>query len=76
MKLVRIKKESLEEAGILFKPATLYKWKCIGKYPEIFTTIGHNLFVIKERWDEIVNDAVKETEKRVAKIKGLKEGVM
>ena len=74
MKLIRIKKESLEEAGILFKPGTLYKWKCIEKYPQIFVTIGHNLFIIKERWDDLVDQAVIKTDERVAKIKKLKEG--
>jgi len=74
MQLIRINEESLEEAGIFFKPRTLYKWKCIGKYPQIFTTIGHNLFIIKERWEEIVNEAIIKTDKRVEKLKKLREG--
>jgi hypothetical protein len=73
MELIRIKKESLERAGIPFKPGTLYKWKSIGKYPEMFTMIGDNLFVIKERWEKMVSEAIIKTDQRVAQIKKLKE---
>jgi hypothetical protein len=28
-----------------FRPSTLFKWHHIGRYPELFSKVGHSLFV-------------------------------
>ena len=73
MQLIQINEESLRKAGIPFKVKTLYRFKSVGKYPELFTKIGGRLLIIEERWDELVDQAIIKTDKRVAKLKDLKE---
>ena len=76
MELVRLKPEELRQAGIDFKITTLYRWHSQGVHPEIFISLNGRLFIHAERWDALVNKAITRTDKRVAKIKGLKEGIM
>ncbi len=75
MELIPIEKERLEAAGIFYKKATLYQWKSTGKYPDLFLSPngkGGKLFIIKEKWLEIMEKAKKETAARAEKINRLK----
>ncbi len=75
MELIPIEKEKLEEAGIFYKKSTLYQWKSTGKHPELFLSPngkGGKLFIIKEKWLEIVSQAKAKTATRAEKIKQLK----
>jgi hypothetical protein len=53
--LIRIKnEEELRNAGILFKPNTLYQYHSTGKYPEIFVKIGSMLCIDLDKWREFI----------------------
>ncbi len=43
----------LEKHGIPFKPATLYKWHCIGKYPDLFKKISGKLLLSLDAWHQL-----------------------
>jgi hypothetical protein len=75
MKLIPVKDEkALKEAGIFYKPQSLYKMHSIGELPEIFTKIGAKLLIVQERWNDLVEKAIAQTDKKAAKLKKLKEG--
>ncbi len=65
-------KEALKENNVYFTQSTLYKMKCTGEKPEIFTKIGRRLFIIKSAWDKYIDEALQETQARAEKIKELK----
>ncbi len=75
MELIPIEKERLEQAGIFYKKATLYYWHSTGKHPELFLSPngkGGKLFIVKEKWLEIMEKAKQETATRAEKINRLK----
>ena len=52
--LVPIKNASLKEAGIPLKAETFYKWRKQRKNLKIFTKIGGRVFIVRERWDQLI----------------------
>ena len=56
--LIPLKNEALAEAGIPLKASTFRKWRKRRKNMKIFTKVGGKVFVIKERWDELVKKGV------------------
>jgi len=48
--LIRVSKAD----NLPFKPSTLYKWRHLGKYPEIFIKCGGALFVDRDRLEKIL----------------------
>ena len=53
-KLVRLKKDELEKAGVPFSPSTLYHWHSRGRYPGLFVKIGRSVFLDLRKWQELV----------------------
>jgi hypothetical protein len=51
-KLVRVSK--VKPGTLPLTKSTLYKWKHLGKFPEMFVKIGGALFVDLEKLQEIV----------------------
>ena len=39
---------------LIVKPATLYKWRHLGKYPQLFSQVGVMLFVDLDALDALV----------------------
>ncbi len=71
-RLVWVKdRKALLEAGIHLKPETLYKWHCIGRHPRLFVRIGNRLFLRVRVWEEMVQKAIAEAEKRAKKLENL-----
>ena len=74
MRLIPVaRKDLLEENGIYYSQNTLYKMHSIGERPELFIKVGRKLFIIKERWDEYLSQALEETDKRAEKIRELRD---
>ncbi len=73
MRLIKIKREELRDAGIPFTPATLYKWHCEGTHLEMFVKFGNKLFVDYDKFEEMVNGAIQKSLKRAEQLNKLKE---
>ena len=56
--LIPLKKEALMEAGIPISVWTLKDWRKSGRNPEIFTKIGRRVFLVKERWNRLVEKGI------------------
>jgi hypothetical protein len=56
--LIPLKNEDLAEAGIPFKANTLRGWRKRRKNMKIFTKVEGKVFVIKEKWDELVKKGI------------------
>ena len=65
MNIIPLKPLLLKEYGIFNSPAVLRKWKCEGKFPEIFLKIGGRLFIDLDKWQEVVNEAKLQRDERV-----------
>ncbi len=63
--------KALQEAGIYLKPATFHRWHCVGKHPRLFCKIGRRLFIRERIWEEIVQKAIAEAEKRAERFENL-----
>ncbi len=73
MKLVKVKREELKDAGIPFTPATLYKWHCEGTHLEMFVKFGNKLFVDYDKFEELIKGAAKKSLKRAEQLKAARE---
>jgi len=58
MVLIPLKNEDLRQAGIPLSAQTLYKWRKHRKNMKIFTKVGGRVFVVKEKWEELVRKNV------------------
>ena len=56
--LIPLKNEDLAKAGIPFKAGTLRGWRKRRKNMKIFTKVEGKVFVIKEKWDELVKKGI------------------
>ena len=63
MRLIKIEKEKLEDAGVPFTKSTLYVWHSRGQHPELFVKLGKRLML---NLDEFDNWAKMEIEKTSA----------
>ena len=52
-------KERLKEAGIPYKPKTLYIYHSQGILPELFVKVRRTLFVDTDEWEKILKNAKK-----------------
>lgn len=52
--LIPMNNEALEKAKIPFRASTLYMWRGMGKYPELFVKIGGKLFVNRREFVRMV----------------------
>jgi hypothetical protein len=68
IKVIGIKPEQLKEAGIPFKPRTLYNWHCTGKHPELFIKLNRTLCINLEAWNRWVEQAKQETNRKIERI--------
>jgi len=67
--LVKLKTEDLHKNGIPFTAQTILNWKRQGKYPHIFAKIGGRVFIVLEKWEELVLSQTGKVEKRGGKQK-------
>lgn len=65
------KPEELKANGIPLSPATLRKWHSTGKYKHIFIKLGGMLCVDLGRYQQLLEDIEKETERKEKKIEGI-----
>lgn len=73
MKLVPVAdKRKLEEAGIFFRATTLRKWHSLGVHAQIFVKLNNRLFIIQEKWEDLIAQRSKESEKRAKRLEEIK----
>lgn len=65
--LIPLNNAALERAKIPFRASTLYMWKGMGRYPELFLKIGGKLFLNRREFVRMVERKMLEnTEERKA----------
>jgi len=65
------KHDELRANGIPLSPATLRKWHSTGKYKHIFIKLGGMLCVDLGRYQQLLEEIEKETERKEKKIEGI-----
>ena len=53
-RFISIDEFSLQEHGIPFRRSTLYKWRSIGKHPQLFRRVGGRVLLDLEAWHQLL----------------------